>query len=300
MYLATVTCDRDFQHMLLQAESVSKFLAPCKHIVIINEDSPDMEFWHRWLDPYYTNHELVLIPRLKYRYPIQSLGMKSKESGEITKVTNGWRTQQLQKLLLAYYYDDDYLLLDSKNFFIKNTKLEDWEESVGCNYAFKNTADIWLPTYKAYSELFGKEQPRYLSPGLPFKISKEKITSKCRMGELAYLLFYPEIQPEPVSVSEFIFYSFFLTDEEIKPAISSPLLKKSHTFWGSHTSDIINLSTNVLSPESDVIVLAYHRDLLGKIKQDDLKELNSLLHQILGFNNSLYPMPRDAIMRPNF
>ena len=51
MYLATVTCNRDFQQMLLQAESIQKFVEPCKHVIIINEDKFDYNFWYRWLKP---------------------------------------------------------------------------------------------------------------------------------------------------------------------------------------------------------------------------------------------------------
>jgi hypothetical protein len=35
--LVTVTCNRDFQFMLLQAESIQKFLEPCHHWIVINE-----------------------------------------------------------------------------------------------------------------------------------------------------------------------------------------------------------------------------------------------------------------------
>ena len=91
MYLATVTCNRDFQQMLLQAESIQRFLNPCKHVIIINESYPDLDFWNRWLKPYYTNHELVIMPRIQYTYPSSVLGVRDRY-GAIDTASNGWRT----------------------------------------------------------------------------------------------------------------------------------------------------------------------------------------------------------------
>ena len=62
MDLVTVVCNRDYQQMLLQAESIQKFLAPCKHWVIVNDEEPDVLFWQENLSKYYTNHELIVIP----------------------------------------------------------------------------------------------------------------------------------------------------------------------------------------------------------------------------------------------
>jgi hypothetical protein len=206
MYLATVTCNRDFQQMLLQAESIQRFLNPCKHVIIINESVPDIDFWYRWLKPYYTNHELVIIPRIDYAYPSGSIGTRT-NYGEIDAVSSGWRSQQLQKMLLAYKYEDDYLLLDSKNFFIKPTELSEWDNSIGSgSYLGFGALHHFVGTYKKYSELFEKDIEYYTGPFTPFKIKREPLVSKCKISELGYKLFYPEHYSVPASEGIFLFF----------------------------------------------------------------------------------------------
>ena len=61
MNLVTVACNRDFNQMLLQAESIQMHLDPCTHWVIVNERNPDINFWQSALSPFYKNHELKLL-----------------------------------------------------------------------------------------------------------------------------------------------------------------------------------------------------------------------------------------------
>ena len=99
MNLVTVACYRDFQQILLQAESISLFLEPCTHYIIVNEEKIDLDFWYKWLSPYYKNHELKIIPRLEYDYDaVRNMLYKSENS--LAEINLGWRTQQLQKLLI--------------------------------------------------------------------------------------------------------------------------------------------------------------------------------------------------------
>ena len=59
-HLVTVTCNKERHMMVLQAESIQKFLAPCKHWVIVNEFNVNVDAWKELLTPYYTNHELEI------------------------------------------------------------------------------------------------------------------------------------------------------------------------------------------------------------------------------------------------
>jgi len=110
MHLVTVTCNKDLNDMLLQAESIRKFLEPCTHWVIVNDYSIDKKQWIESLQPYYTKHKLkILFPN----YWATTL--------------DGYAKQNLYKLLISNLLDDDYIILDSKNFFIKkcNTELDE-------------------------------------------------------------------------------------------------------------------------------------------------------------------------------
>jgi hypothetical protein len=289
MYLATVTCNRDFQQMLLQAESIQRFLSPCKHVIIINESVPDIDFWYRWLQPYYTNHELIIRPRIDYAYPSGSIGTRT-NYGEIDAVSNGWRSQQLQKMLLAYEYEDDYLLLDSKNFFIKPTELSEWDVSVGSGSFLKFGTDVhFCGTFKKYSELFEKDIEYYTGPYTPFKVKREPLVSKCKISELGYKLFYTEHHIIPAS--EGIFYSF-LAEDEINQRVGIPFVK-SLTVWGADKADLYKkLFEMLMDPE--IKVAGLHREILSTMNLQDTKIIDFWLNSKLGFTNKIYPMPRDS------
>lgn len=291
MYLATVTCNRDFQQMLLQAESIGRYVNPCKHVIIINESVPDIDFWYRWLKPYYHNHELIIRPRIDYPYPSGSIGTRN-TYGEIDAVSNGWRSQQLQKMLLAYEYEDDYLLLDSKNFFIRPTDITEWEESIGSG-SFQQFAerDMFIGSYQKYAEMFGYEIDHYIGPFTPFVIKREPLVSKCTLAELGYKLFYPEHYNQPAS--EGIFYSF-LVDDLIKKRHGIAFVK-SWTIWAPEYS---NLAKNLfqISMDSRIKVAGIHREILSVMNNTDAKIIDFWLNSKtnMGFTNKIYPMPRDS------
>lgn len=109
MDLVTVTCNRDYKHMVLQAESIQMHLEPCVHWVIVNELNPDKNFWKNSLQPFYTKHKLNLI------FP------------EYFPTGRGWIRQQMYKFWIHKFIKDDYLILDSKNFFIRPCSLSLWD-----------------------------------------------------------------------------------------------------------------------------------------------------------------------------
>lgn len=292
MYLATVTCNRDFQQMLLQAESIQKFVEPCKHVVIVNEDKFDYDFWLRWLAPYYTNHELVLMGKIKSNYVDHFFG-SYKDYGIIDNDSNGWLTQQLQKMLLAYEFNDDYLILDSKNFFIRPTSINEWDGIIGSGIIqskevledtyFKKSAD----TYEKY---LGWSIDKFLTTLTPFKIKREPLVTKCKISELGYLLYSPEFNN--AGTSEFIFYSFFV-QEEIKN-IQPPQTINQRSFLGNqYLNDLpvalFNLST--LQKNETIKISGFHKQLLTNANIKDFKIINYWLSTI-GFHNKLYPAPR--------
>ena len=289
MYLATITCNRDFQQMLLQAESIQRFLNPCKHVIVINESNPDLDFWNRWLQPYYTNHELVIIPRIDYAYPTNSLGTRDRY-GEVDGVSSGWRSQQLQKMLLAYKFEDDYLLLDSKNFFIKPTDINEWDETIGSgSYLQVNAVNHFVGTCQKYSELFEKEIAYYAGPYTPFKVKREPLVSKCKISELGYKLFYPEHHIIPAS--EGIFYSFIVEDE-INQRVGIPFVK-SLTVWGAEKPNLAKKLFEMIAGP-DIKVAGLHREILSTMTKQDVKIVDFWLNHKLGFDNKIYPMPRDS------
>lgn len=284
MYLATVTCYRDFPQLLLQAESIQKFVEPCKHVIIVNQDNPDIDFYYRWLKPYYTKHELVVMPKLDYYYPVKGLQNDSKLLGSALE----WRIQQLQKLLLAYEFDDDYILLDSKNFFVKSTILMPWKFVYGSGsiHCTPNTfgADV-------YRKLLNVTDNTLLAPATPFKIDRELLTSRCKKSELGYFLFAPEF--EGSITSEFIFYSVLINDK-LTEFDNWPILGLSNVLWENDIDDLPDKLNRIV--DSGVYISGFHRNLLGKIDAKQLSMINSWLKFVVGLDNTIKAIPLDPEM----
>ena len=145
MDLVTVTCWRDHREMILQAESIQKFLKPCTHWVIIN-DLPHIlddtkEFWYKSLPEFYSYHNLkILVPEWD------------------TDEYCTWERQQMLKYWVYQFIKDDYLILDSKNFFIKDCSLEDWKNHLGCGLLQDyETEGKWMETSQFYAKPFNSE-----------------------------------------------------------------------------------------------------------------------------------------------
>jgi hypothetical protein len=292
MYLATVTCDRDFSQLLLQAESIQKFLEPCKHVIIINEYRPDFDFYKRWLEPYYTKHELVLLPRIDYSYPIEGFKTSLHNSGTAVE----WRRQQLQKLLLAYEFEDDYVLLDSKNFFVKDTSLMYYNNfnfyGSGYSMEVRQNDPHFKITFETYKTILKVSQcTKTTGITTPYKIHRNLLIDRIKKEELGYYLFAPEYIKDGVT-SEFMFYSVLIHDKIAE-------LKEHHptkTFWAydphpDHLYKELQLLTN-----NQTFVIGFHRDFLNTISQEHLDIINNWLKDNVGLKNRLHAMPRDMQM----
>jgi len=163
MDLVTMTCKRDAQQMLLQAESIQKFLAPCTHHVVLNDPTPDYDYWKELLTPFYTNHKLVL------------------SSTEPFTNDWGWLTQQINKLRIAKDLDDDYLILDTKNFFIKPTDIEEWRNILGSGkveiFEENLLGNPWKDTIQIYADKLNIDRKFEwcLSAETPFAIKTDVV-----------------------------------------------------------------------------------------------------------------------------
>lgn len=296
MYLATVTCDRDFQQLLLQAESIQKFVEPCKHVIIVNEIHPDLDFYHKWLDQYYTKHELILLPRIQYPYPVE--GFKQHLHNPGTGVE--WRIQQLQKLLLAYEFDDDYVLLDSKNFFIKPISLEYYENpefyGSGAVMIDPERKDHFKQSFTTYKKILNKPEVDICSTiATPYKIHYELLRNRCDIEKLGYYLFSPEYNKS--IASEFQFYGVVISDKitEFRHSIFKPG-PKIFWAWDPHV-DHIGFKLREIT-EDGTFLTGFHRDFLNLTGPEHIKLINSWLKFTVGLDNSIIPYARDQQMSP--
>jgi hypothetical protein len=259
MELVTVTCKRDLPQMLLQAESIQKFLKPCVHWVIVNDRHIDQDSWRNLLSPYYQNHQLkLLFTNWKdYKY-------------------DGWFKQQLYKLSISNYINDDYVVLDSKNFFIKSCDIDAWKNTIGpgcLDYNIQKAEYISASNYIA--NYFNIEPLKtVLSSETPFVFNHD-IVKKAISSDNFFRWFNNK------NCSEFIFYSYLIKDKLTGPLGNPP---KHRTLW-HYENQLTDLFFNNIHC-SDITVFGLHRYLLNNIDKSSLNELNNFLDK-LGFKNKL-------------
>jgi hypothetical protein len=197
MNFVTVTCSTDFDAMLLQASSLEFVIDNIIHFVIIQDSKIELKQWKSALSPYYNRHVLVLI------------------QNDLTLRCDGWRQQQILKLEIAKKINTkNYLVLDSKNFFIKPFNLTDWDVPHGNGSLFlyyknnKKRIDIDIFLEKVCKK-FNKEIPKlHIDYMTPYKLNTG-IVNTIIDTDYQSLFFEYELQ------SEFALYNMFLPNSEI-------------------------------------------------------------------------------------
>lgn len=208
MDLVTVACQRDIQDLLLQAHTIDKFIdRPCRHWITVEDESLTPEEWHGLLAPYYTRHKLFLTfskrPDLEFDAPF----------------TIGYRRQQTLKLITAAnVLSDVCLVLDCKNFFIKETSLESWPYTNGNGRytILEQEPEYFLP--RAWVEYIHTntniEKPKVFPSRLatPFACTREYARNAIEHPMFEKLFFQTEVIP----MTEMFYYYFFVPHEKIE------------------------------------------------------------------------------------
>lgn len=285
MHVVTVTCNRDYNQMVLQAESISMFLTPCTHWVIINEETVDIERWKSALSPYYIKHTLNLLT-LKDFKPINS--------------KSGWVTQQVLKLRISEHINNDYLILDTKNFFIKFTDLSFWENKIGDGNLYtlddSSAYSYWRPASTLYANKLNVPELTdifFISAG-PFKI-KIKYLKNVDMDFLQEcLLINSEI--DPCYVSEYVLYSYLAKNEinhktgKILKSEDVSLIRLSHlkNFTDRQSFAYVVKKVMYAKYNDNIKIFGFHQPYLMSANNQHLNFINSFLKS-LGFITQFHP-----------
>ena len=293
-HLVTVTCNKERHLMLLQAESIHKFLEPCCHWIIVNEKITDIEAWEEYLSPFYSRHELKIISQ-------QQL-FENKEN------IYGHFTQQVCKLKIANLIKDDYLILDSKNFFIKPSDINEWDSYIGSGIIefvneppddyldyqpYKNGNDkSWVNAIEQYKNMLDlKVTPLYfLKPITPFKIEYEVLKNSNILDDIFYKLLFIDGRKINYGISEFILYSFLAYDK-IVPG-KNTVIDNNHikniciSYFPSSFDLFLDEKFSVdklITINSRIKIFGFHRKFLKNCGPKQIKQINEYL-KILGFN----------------
>lgn len=269
--LLTVTCTRDLKQMILQAHSIDVFVTTrCTHWVFIEDTETSREEWIDLLSPFYTRHTLKLV----YNY--------------LTDFDHpGWYRQQILKLYAVKLIQDDYLILDSKNFFIKSSNL-DWDlvESSGLvtniKYSIKGLFGDFQIFLKDYLD---KDIGDYhYEAWSPFK-ARKKIVKRI-LKEMDLFDCFKKCIDRKIYPSEFGLYSWFTDVDLEKNNLHIDDYHKNTrflTYWeDAHLTRPISDNIEVLGIHRDVCYIKDYKlvDLAVDLSQRGLDQ------QILnnGFN----------------
>lgn len=176
MDLVTVTCLRDHKDMLRQAQSISLFLEPCTHWVIVNDENIDQEFWTNTLAPFYTKHTLKL---LFPKWSTWSFNFIEKKLFKPRHPT-GYKNQQVYKLMISQQINDDYLIIDSDTFFIKPTSIDEWADTMGSGRTmpFENIDLDMQQTIQLYADKLKCDVPQLMFDScVPFVVKNSVMKS---------------------------------------------------------------------------------------------------------------------------
>jgi len=108
--LLTVTCDRDRWEFLLQCRSLSRYSVNNKLNIIVNELNPRP--WLKWFD----ENCRLLLAEIEFKiYTYEDFY----DDFILPIHKPGWHTQQIFKLVFALKTSGSYIVLDSKNWFVR-------------------------------------------------------------------------------------------------------------------------------------------------------------------------------------
>lgn len=198
-------------------------------------------------------------------YPIVYKKDHSKDQGWV----DGWHSQQVYKFKIFEDIRDDYLILDSKNFFVKPCSLNLWDNILGSgSYESLDIKQKWLPTIINYSRWLNCKPPKkFLKMQTPFKITAEF------MRRITYYNDFLEwFSNNPELTSEFIFYSI-LTQDQFAEYNKNTL---HYTFWPDISANKLNDIDNI-----DVYVMAFHRNFLSKLTNIEQNLVNSFIKKTI-------------------
>ena len=126
--LVVVACIRDLEQLYIMFKSIEKYLSPCKFVIVVNEDDNGVVLWNMWFSEnshYLSKHQVQIFTR-KEVLSKQVAEWHTNNSNVVWAANDGWISQNILKICVAEKINTkEYILLDSKNFFIKPTKLSD-------------------------------------------------------------------------------------------------------------------------------------------------------------------------------
>jgi len=284
MDLLTIACDRDLYLMDSQARSIQKFVAPCTHWIFVNKTQKSRQEWTDLLSPYYTNHKLNLV----FTDDIKTFDDM-----------DGYNTQQYWKLTAVDIIQSDFVIIDSKNIFVRNTNLTEWKhEGTGVQGHFPEgytgsddlIDNAVLAARNYYSEYYGFPKiQKFFTICTPF-VARQRIMAEVselvkndnvfRQTDLSwhadFMLYsmvgekygildsHPERLPDDINIKSIFYHGITWNNDTFVDGINRIKHNENYACIGLHRTWIDNAST-----ESRIEMIAFLDSL--DVLQDGLR-----------------------------
>ena len=278
--IVTVTYEEDFKYVLLQAESIQKYLVsevPFTHWVVINDPTiTNIVPYRLQLEKYYNNHTCKLKIFQQPFFKNKFISKSSDGSRNVCEI-GGTESQQICKLEIAKYIKDDYLVLDSKNFFIKPVNLQYWENKIGSSeYINTDTNYFWKKCIIEYCKKLNIDIPKYVcNPVTPFKI---------QLNEDMFNTDFKALIENSDTYSEFILY-WLKYINDVTPKLDKEYVCFS-TFFpfdskGSihNPAELLAYKIPTIDNDPNICVFGFHREFIKLCKPEHIDIINEWLKQ---------------------
>ena len=260
MDFVTVACDRDFELIKLQAESMNKFVDPCTHWIFINDMFPNKKKWIDALTPYYTKHKLNLVFHKWWHY---------------LYAPDGFIRHAAYKLLMVKQ-GIDFVALDPKNFFIKPCNVNDWKDIIGSGRTAWD--DKWIDASKRYAKKLNMPliTDNMLVSECPFVYRHDKLAE---LGDIDKFIRWYLVGP----ACETMLYSYLVADliESGKPRVYT-----NRTMW-RHDPPVTQELLDSMTNDVNIKVAGFHRFYRYTTTPKGLELINNWLASY-GFKNKIY------------
>jgi hypothetical protein len=253
--LLIVTCEQHTWQFLIQCKSIYTYLAPCSINIVINEKEPSK--WILWFNSecarYFVNHKLVLYTLEDFNY----LNIGSK----------GYVTQQSIKLMFSYKTDNEYTILDTKNWFIKVTNINEIPKQ-GYSSNLNNKERFNTFYLKCVDQFGDQDMIRHIETPYIFNPSIVKQLVNKFGDEEQFLKWFTDILVTP---SEFMCYNMFAQSIHLEQD-NVPPLQISKTVWTlthlAEWQDYLN---------SNLKITGIHKSLLDNINKENIEKSLNLI-----------------------
>lgn len=211
--LVTIICNKDRWGVELLCRTMDKYLDPCNVIFILNEDDETSDILNQWFQEMCMPH---LIKKFNVKLYRKFQFWNIEDECHLTPLEKeGWVDQQVLKLAVyKKIQTDDYVVLDSKNFFVRPCRCIDIkqispEPTDWCEPILKN----WITTcIETFNFLPPEKALRLTQNTTPYIIRKQSAKDLINyFGGISsfYKWFTIEARKDKHSPAEFFLYEIF-------------------------------------------------------------------------------------------